>query len=169
MLMLPAQILLENTDFQSDMGVTAHFPFQHIAAGSHKTWATVVGNLFRGLCDWGHWCETYLQMSTFLVGGCTYTSKFWHFSSQVHLGRGRSGTVLHQEKFEWMALLTGFILHFYLWWTEVTHTVAFCGRILHIMKTPSKQEAAWFVKNMFRIKCPLPLMCCQSSHLRERD
>lgn len=37
MLMLPVQVLLENTDFQGDMGVTAHFSFQHIAAGSHKT------------------------------------------------------------------------------------------------------------------------------------
>lgn len=37
MLMLPVQILLENTDFWGDTGVTAHFPFQHVAAGSHKT------------------------------------------------------------------------------------------------------------------------------------
>lgn len=37
MLMLPVQVLLENTDFQGDMGVTAHFSFQHIAAESHKT------------------------------------------------------------------------------------------------------------------------------------
>lgn len=42
MLMLPVQVLLENTDFQGDMGVTAHFPFQHCAARSHKTWATLV-------------------------------------------------------------------------------------------------------------------------------
>lgn len=56
---------------------------------------------FRGLCAWEHWCETYLQMSTFSVVGCTYTSKFWRFNGQVHLGRGRTGTVPHQEKFEW--------------------------------------------------------------------
>lgn len=37
MLMLPVQVLLENTDIQGDVGVTAHFPFLHVAAGSHKT------------------------------------------------------------------------------------------------------------------------------------
>lgn len=37
MLLLAVQILLENTDFSGDMGVTARFPFQHLAAGSHQT------------------------------------------------------------------------------------------------------------------------------------
>lgn len=35
--MLMLQVLLENTDFWGGMGVTARFPFHHVAAGSLKT------------------------------------------------------------------------------------------------------------------------------------
>lgn len=170
MLMLPVQVLLENTENSGLYGCNNSFSFptrccritQNVSNTSWKMYK------FGGLCNWGHWCETCLQISTFLVAGCTYTSKFWHFNGQVHLGRGKTGTVPHQEKCEWDCWLDSFStfiygehrgnLHDSFPWKNPS------WRPLHNRKQLGSSKICYF-----SIKCPLALMCCQSRHLDESD